>query len=347
MKPTRPAAFARVALAATEALFLAAVLAGSGCTTNRSADAITADSSDAGAAAEELVIFHAEDLTRPFSALEAILERREPGLDVVRESGSSEMACRKVTDLGRRADVVAVTDYSLIDQMLIPDLTSWAVTFARNRIVLLYGEASRHHTEIGSDNWFEILLREDVTYGYADPSIAPVGYRTLLSFRLADIHHGGGDGRLYERLVRGCPETNIRPHCEQLFPMVQSGSLDYVFHYRSLAAQHHLQYVELAPQVDLSDPALADQYARASVEIPGGPGGRPETVTGRPIVYAITILDDAGNRQAAMGFLRLLLGSEGRKALEEHLLDLTQPNVTPGSERPPEELADLIDDTVS
>ncbi|MGC9317816.1 MAG: extracellular solute-binding protein [Armatimonadota bacterium] len=334
MKPTRPAALVRLALATATALGVAAALGGPGCTTNP------------GASAGELVVFHAEDLTRPFSALEAVLERREPGLDVVRESGSSEMACRKVTDLGRRADVVAVTDYSLIDRMLIPDLTSWAATFARNRIVLLYGDASRYHTQIGSGNWFEILLRDDVAYGYADPSIAAVGYRTLLTFRLADIHHGSGDGDLYQRLIRGCPETNIRPHCEQLFPMVQSGSLDYVFHYRSLAAQHHLQYVELAPQIDLSDPALAEHYARASVEVPAGPGGRPQRVSGKPIVYAITILDDARNREAAVGFLRLLLGPEGRKALEDHLLDLTQPRVTPGSERPPDEVAELIEDAV-
>jgi len=291
-----------------------------------------------------LIMFHAASLARPFEAIEKLIEKQNPDLDVVRESSSSSIACRKVSELARDADIVATADYTLLQDLLMPEHADWLAAFARNRIVIAYVEHSKHRTEINKDNWYEMLLRDDVAYGYADPDMAPVGYRTLLTWRLADLYYedAKGDRELFKELKAGCPESSIRPHCNELIPLLQSLGLDYIFQYQSVALQHNLQFVQLPAEIDLSSEKHGDLYSKASVSISGKKRGETITKVGSPIVYGITIVRDAPNAVGAMEFMRVLLGEDGSRIMEENFQEPIAPALTPDANAVPQELSEFV-----
>ncbi len=43
--------------------------------------------------------------------------------------------------------------------------------------------------KIDAGNWHEILLRPDVQYGHSDPNSDPCGYRSLLTWQLAEKYY--------------------------------------------------------------------------------------------------------------------------------------------------------------
>ena len=279
-----------------------------------------------GFAAPEGVVtmFHAGSLTVPFETIEQMFEEMYPGVDVQREAGGSVACARKITELDRQCDVMASADYRVIDNMLIGEYTDWNCVFATNQMVLCYVPDSRFASEITSENWFEILGRHGVEWGHSDPNADPCGYRTLLTLQLTEVFYN--QPGLFDQLINGRNEANIRPKSVELISLLQSGHLDYAFEYLSVAVQHDLEYVVLASEVNLGDPDLAEFYATASTEIAGSDPGSTRTVTGAPIAYGITILRDAPNAEAAEAFVAFLLSAEGGLAV---LDDMGQPPFIP------------------
>lgn len=280
-----------------------------------------------GAAAPEtagrvLRLFHAGSLSMPLKKLAQAFEVRHPGTKVEREASGSRIAARKITELGRRADLFASADYTVIQNLMMPKHAEWFCAFARNEMVIVFTERSRGANEINGENWYEILLRPKVRFGHSDPDKDPCGYRTRMVWQLADLHYPKRkDGRsIHDALKAACPSSQIRPGSVELLPLLESMSLDYAFEYRSVAEQHGLRYVRLPREINLSDPDQAEGYARARVEVTGKTASdAPVVQIGRPIVYAFTIPADAPNRTGARQFADFLLGPTGRRIFrEEH-----------------------------
>ena len=289
-------------------------------------------------------VFHAASLSLPFAELEERFEERFPGSDVIRESSSSRMAIRKVTELNRRADLVASADDILLRELMVPDHATWVTQFARNRIVIAYTNRSKYRAEINPDNWYDILLRPDVNFGYCNPDMAPVGYRTLLCWQLADLHYAQslGGRRVSEELLKRCPDKNVRPHCNELIPLLESLSLDYTFQYRSVALQHRLEWLKLPDEIDLGNENLAGTYAKAQAKISGHTRASAITRTGKPIVYGLTIPADAGNTVGAEAFVQLLLSPEGQHVMEVQFQEPIDPPVCHGWSTAPASLKPLL-----
>jgi molybdate/tungstate transport system substrate-binding protein len=295
---------------------------------------------EGGVKKQKLLVYHAASLALPFQAIEKVMEERFPGLDVVCESSSSRIAIRKVTDLNRKGDIVASADEALIRNLMEPDYADWVATFARNRVVLAYTDRSQYRNEINEDNWYDILLRPNVNYGQADPNNAPVGYRTWLCWKLAGIYYADQlKGRdLFEELRAHCPAKNIRPHCNELIPLLESLALDYTFQYRSVALQHHLTWLKLPDEIDLGSEKQKAFYAKASVEIAGKNKGTTTTKTGKPILYGVTMVRDAQNPAMALEFMKILLGPEGQKIMEENFQEPIVPAFCDSVQAAPEGL---------
>ena len=286
-----------------------------------------------------VVVFHAGSLSVPFMKLEKEFERFHPGCDVQREASGSRLAARKVAELGREADVVAVADYMVIEEILRPEFADWNVYFARNRMVIVISPGAKYADRINKNNWYKILLEPEVEYGRSDPLLDPCGYRTLLVWKLAEIYYG--EQGLYEKLLKKMPRKNLRPKETDLLPLAQAGELDYHFNYLSVARQHHLKYLTLPEEIDLGSPSLADYYAQAKIELPDR-RGKIFRAVGKPIVYGVTVVKNAPHKKWALKFLRLLLSERGRKILRESFQEPLDPPVSPDFERLPEELKPLV-----
>ena len=262
-----------------------------------------------------LVVFNAGSLAFPFRDLLTAFGRGHPGVQPLQESSGSLEAARKLTELGKIPDVLAVADYGVIAKLLMPTYTTWYVTFASNAMVLAYSERSTGAREISGANWWRILLRPGVRWGTSNPALDPNGYRAHMVFQLAEAHyHQPG---LARRLERAVLPRYVRPSEVQLLALVQSGELDYAWSYRSLAQTAGLRWVELPSEVDLSDPVRAEWYARAVVRLPGAKLGSTDSLEfrGEPIVYAMTIPSGASHPAAARAFVRFVLSPTGQGIL--------------------------------
>ena len=265
---------------------------------------------------DTVVVFTAASLAVPFRvALDSFARRT--GAVVRQENGASLELARRITDLHRVPDVIALADQEVFPQLLVPRATSWYARFARNRMVIAYTDRSKGAAQLTAENWHRMLLRPDVRVGRSDPRLAPVGYRTLLLYRLAETHYRqpGLAGRLEART----PPAFIRANASELVALLQAGELDYILDYESLARANRLKLVRLPPEIDLGDPARAGQYARASVRV----ARRTDTSTyaGSPIVHAVSIPRTAPHPAAAARFLAYLLSPAGQAVLRAHSVD--------------------------
>ena len=264
-----------------------------------------------------VVVLTAASLARAFAELEQQIERDHPQLDVQLEIGGSQALCRKLVELGGRADVLAVADFRTIDTICRPSHARFNIHFTTNAIVLAHMEHSRHTDRITADNWPEILMRPGVRLGLVDPDLAPIGYRTLLVWKLAELElgrdkTGGADlaGRLRARVAR----EHVAPHESELMQLLQSRTVDYAFVYRSTAEEHNLKVTTLPDSYNLGSVDNADGYRRATlkVEMKRGQG---RSMNGSPVVYGVTIPARPLNAAGAELFVRTLLDAGGRRVL--------------------------------
>lgn len=283
----------------------------------------TGAGAQAGSVSGDLMIFHAGSLAVPIKEVAAAFEREHPSVRILCEAAGSRECARKLTDLGRACDVLASADYAVIDTMLIPDHAEWSIKVAGNEMVIAYTDQSAHAAEVTPDNWHQVLLREDVAYGRSDPNSDPCGYRTIHLAKLAARFHGIPD--LADRIAAK-DRRFIRPKETDLLALLETGAIDYLFIYRSVAGQHGLRWLTLPDEINLKAPELAGLYRSVSVEVSGDRPGAFVTQYGEPMVYGVTIPKNAPNPGAALAFVAFLLDRDKGLAILERN---GQPGVVP------------------
>jgi molybdate/tungstate transport system substrate-binding protein len=250
-------------------------------------------------------------------------ENHHAGAEVIREGAGSRTCARKITDLGRPCDVMASADYTVIENLLIPDYASWNISFATNEMAIMYRPGSKFSKEINGDNWYKILLREGVEYGHSDPNCDPCGYRTMLVWQLAEKHYQVPG--LYQKLINGCPPKNVGPKETDLIAMLEAGQIDYLFIYRSVCEQHKMPLVLLPVEINLKSARYGAFYREAKIKVSGKKPGEFIVKTGKPMVYGITIPKSAPNRDAAIRFVAFAVGPEGQEIMRRN----GQPPISP------------------
>lgn len=291
-------------------------------------------------AEEKVMVYHAGSLAAPMAKIEAQYEKANPGVDILRESGGSAALARKITDLGGKCDVFLSADYMVIEKLLRPAGADFNILFASNAIVLMYGPKSKYADEITKENWTEVLLRPDVRWGHSEPDADPCGYRSLMVLQLAEKHYG--DKGLYERAMKH-PGKGVRQKAIELVAMVESGSMDYAFEYKSVAVQHNLKYLDLPVEINLKDPDFSEAYSTASVELAGKEPGKKITAKGEPIVYGLTIPKTAPNMKGAVDFVKYVLDPKGGLAVFDEMgQDIVGPKAMGSGEKISAELTPLL-----
>jgi len=287
----------------------------------------------------KLQIFHAGSLTIPFAQVSDAFNKLHPDVEILAEAAGSATTIRKVTELRKECGVVGSADYTLIPELMFPDYTEWYIIFASNQMCIVYTEKSQFADEITSDNWYEILQRDGVTYGRSDPDQDPCGYRTLLVWQLAEKYYNAPG--LYDSLYNGTGDF-MRPKETDLLALLESGDLDYAFEYTSLAAQHNLKSVKLPAEINLSDENLNDFYAQAEVEIAGAEPGETIVIAGKAIVYGVTIPSNFERMELALAWVDFLLGPEGVNIMEANGQPAVIPAITNDVNKLPEPLKKYV-----
>ncbi len=290
----------------------------------------------------KLKVFHAGSLSIPLKQVEEKFEAQNPNVDVQLESHGSVLCVRQITEVGKKGDVIAVADYTLIPSMMYPEYAKFYLQFARNRMVLAYTDQSKYSKKINQYNWYNVLRKEDVTFGFSNPNLDPCGYRSPMVIQLAESFYM--DNQILEDLVIknsairvketdgtytiSAPEAlepntkrlTIRPKSVNLISLVESGGLDYAFEYMSVAKQHGLKWVTLPEEIDLSSTEYKGLYQKVEVKTSDG-----NVKTGKPIVYSISVPANAPHPELGVKFIEFVIGKRGR----EIFTNLGQPPIVP------------------
>jgi molybdate/tungstate transport system substrate-binding protein len=289
-------------------------------------------SDSVGGGDSALVVMNAASMTNPLTIVLDSFTARS-GIHYQIEPGASLEIARRVTELGRRPDVIALADPEVFPKLLMPRYTTWYAVFGRNRIVLAYTDTSKFAHQITPANWVNIIQRPGVEVGRADPNTDPSGYRTLLTFQLAERYYRKPG--LAAKLLAAAPARNVRPREADQVALLQSGDLDYIWTYQNLAGQSRLKTVDLPPEIDLGTPADSATYATASARVVGQTLGDTITVHGAPILFAVTVPALAPHPALGAQFAAFLVSADGQRILRANHFDALSSPFVVGAGIPP------------
>lgn len=270
------------------------------------------------AVAEEkrtLAVWHAGSLNAPMTELAKAFMAAHPDVEIKNTSaGSVELA----NDIAKKGgcDVYLTADYKNIEDILKPDHADWNVQFVTNAMVLCYGKKAAHASTITPFNWYKVLETSGVKLGHTNPNLDPGGYRALLVLKLAEAYYK--QPGLYQKVMDN-PGRRVSDGLNKkaITKLLKWGSMDYFFMYKSSALTDGFQYIDFPVEINLADPAFAETYATASLEIKDK-DGNPVTITGEPIVYGCTIPKGTKNADLAAEYLAFVLSPEGMAVLDKN-----------------------------
>lgn len=323
------------ALLASGAILLGAC-GGAAPSASRPAPASSAaTASGAGSAPVKLTIFAAGTLVNPFKEIDAAFMKKYPNVTVQAQFGGSVKMVKQITELGQKADVVGVADYTVIPKYLegSKKYTDWYVGFVANAITFVYTDKSKGAAGITPQNWYTVLSQPGVRIGRSNPDTDPSGYQTLLLLKLAEsYYHQPG---LSDAILKNAPRTFIRDTETELIGALQAGEIDYLAIYRSDAKQHGFKSLELPSDIDLSDASKAASYRAVTVHTANG------DLQGQPIIYALTIPSDAPQKDWAVRWMQFALGTDGQGAMSKAGFVVLSPAIAQPLDKTPEPLRPL------
>lgn len=205
---------------------------------------------------------------------------------------------------------------------LEPKFTSWYVQLAASPLVLAYSPSSRFAPQLEAigagrkplSDLFSLLGSPGFLLGRTDPNSDPQGQAFVEMLQLAAMKYGLPTGTV-EHILGGAPSQATSPEIfdeTALEPRLEAGQLDAASAYLSQAVQLHLHYVDLGPALDLGDPALKADYAKAGFTLADG-----KAVHGQPLVVDVTVIGSS-NAKAADAFVAFLLSPRGLRDFSQN-----------------------------
>jgi molybdate/tungstate transport system substrate-binding protein len=275
-------------------------------------------------------VLYAGSLTRLMDSLVGPAFERATGIAYHGEDGlGGAVALAEAIRDGRRTpDAFLAADGAQVMRLLMPPeaaFARWYVPFARATRVLAYSPKSRWRSEFeragrGEVSWYSVLLQPGLRFGRSDPDLDPGGYLTLLTAQLAELAYAEPD--LKHRLVGPDRNPDQMPPVDVLRRGLSTGEIDATLAYRNGLVDRDVPFIELPPEVSLSNPEYVDAYARASYT-----SGSGRTFRGGLVYYTATVLDAAANPAAGAAFVDFLLSSDVRQLLSQQGLVLEPPRV--------------------
>lgn len=254
----------------------------------------------------EIKIYCAGSLAHTIEEIAESFEEENPDIKIKIEAYGSVEAVRKITDLNKIPDIIAVSDYKLIDEYLIPKYTKENNYLVSNKMVICYNEKSRKKEIINSNNWFEVLKDEEIKLGRSDPDADPCGYRSLFVFELAE-HYYKKDGLFNE--LKNKTGTIIRPKEVDLLALLETGNIDYLIIYKSVAVQHNLKFIELPDEINLSNPEFNNLYSKTCYTLKSS-STENNVICGQAILYSFAVINNSLEKSEVEKFVKFLTDRE-------------------------------------
>lgn len=220
-----------------------------------------------------------------------------------------------------RADVFVSITSGPIDILQKAGLLAQAVPVASTQMVIAYSPQSQFAAQLkaaaeGHKPWYQVLQTPGLRFGRTDPAVDPQGRNIVFALLLAQRYYrqpGLADKILGS--VQNPQQIFAEP---SLLSRLQSGQIDASSGYLSAAISHHLPYILLPDEINLSNPALIDRWysqAKFSIKLPNG---KTDDLSTQPLVFYAGVLKNAAHPELAQKFVRFLQSPEGQTLLKQY-----------------------------
>ncbi len=288
------------------------------------------------AGSPQVIIFHAGSLNNAFKAVETAFTS-QTGICVIDQAFGSLDLVRQATAGGQVADIVAPADYLDIDLFLKPaGYADYDILFANGKMVLAYLESdivtAKGYTiaentpfnppgsvpEAVAD-WYNILLKPNVTIGGSHLYLDPSGYRAPMIFRLAQKYYD--QSNLYNNLLEHFVASPAAGAPAGTFALGKNYDFQLIYEHSALATAQtnpDYRYVNLPDDINLGDSAKNCRYQHAVIVEPDLFGTGFVPVPASRVTWGVSVLRTAPNKDNAVKFLQFLLGPVGQAALTKY-----------------------------
>ncbi len=203
--------------------------------------------------------------------------------------------------------------------LIAAGLVKQATPVASTQMVIAYSDKSRFASELsdaatGKLSWWDVLKRPGFRFGRTDPAVDPQGRNIIFTILLAEqFYH-------QPNLVRDILGKYVNQ--QQIFTepslltRLESGQLDASSGYLSSTKSHHLPFVPLPEQINLSNP----KYSSVRFEMTG-PDGKTQNVKAEPLVFYAAALADSAEPQYGEDFVQFLQGPVAQKLMRDNGYD--------------------------
>ncbi|HEV7817281.1 MAG TPA: extracellular solute-binding protein [Janthinobacterium sp.] len=196
-----------------------------------------------------------------------------------------------------------------------------ALPVASTEMVIAYSPKSKFAADLdaaaqGKKNWYEVLQSPGLRFGRTDPATDPQGQNIIFTMLLAQNFYK--QPGMVEKVLG--PYQNPRQILAEpsLLSRLDAGQIDASSAYLSAAKSRHLPFIQLADEVNLSNPDMdAEWYKTVKFDITL-PNGKVNTLATQPLVFYATVLNDSKQHALGEKFVQFLLSPKGQKMLEEN-----------------------------
>ncbi len=223
-----------------------------------------------------------------------------------------------------RADVFVSITPGPIRLLQKAGLVARGVPIASTRMVIAYSPKSRFAPALaaaaaGRQPWAAVLQSKGLRFGRTDPRTDPQGQNILFTLRLAEryLHQPGLAARI------AGPTQNPRQIFTEtsLLSRLESGQIDAASGYASATLSHHLPFIPLPDEINLSNPAMQQSwYATVRLTVHGA-DGKARIVHPAPLVFYAAVLKNAPAPDLAAAFVAFLASPHGQAVLRAHGYD--------------------------
>jgi molybdate/tungstate transport system substrate-binding protein len=220
-----------------------------------------------------------------------------------------------------QADVFVAITPGPIDILKKAGMIGPAVPVASTEVVIAYSPKSRFVPDFeaaaqGKKPWYAVLQAPGLRFGRTDPATDPQGQNIIFTMLLAQSFYR--QPGLADRILGDYQNPQQLFAEPSLLSRLEAGQLDASSGYLSAARSHHLPFIKLPDEINLSNPEMDGRWYKTvqfSIKLPSG---KTSTLSTQPLVFYAAVLKDGKQPALAAKFLQFLQGPEGQKMLADN-----------------------------
>src|SRR5258708_15559141 len=220
-----------------------------------------------------------------------------------------------------QADVFVAITPGPVDIVKKAGMIGPAVPVASTQMVVAYSPNSKFVPDFeaaaqGKKNWYEVLQASGLRFGRTDPATDPQGQNIIFTMLLAENFYKRPG--LADKILGGYQNPQQIFTEPSLLSRLEAGQIDGSSGYLSATRSHHLPYIELPDEINLSNPAMeAAWYKNVEFSITL-PGGKVATLNTQSLVFYATVLKDTKQPALAQKFVEFLQSPHGQKLVDDN-----------------------------